>query len=508
MRHYYLTLLYMSLAITATAQSKLNLTEGLSYKVEAQSSASNGNTPLWLNANKYGLSSIKSSNGYLRGSLERPLTVDSLRKWSIGYGLDIAVPYNYTSSFVVQQAYADLRFMKARLTIGSKQEAAELKNNRLSSGAQTLGINARPVPQVKLSLPDYYTLPFFGRWVSLKGHVAYGMLTDDGWQHDFNHRQQKHTDNVLYHSKAGYIKIGKDDKPFSVDAGLEMGAIFGGTAYISNADGTMQVIKNKAGLSSFWNVFIPGGQDVEDGDIYGNKEGDDLGSWLLRLNYKAPFGRVSLYADKFFEDHSGMFLLDYDGYGKGEEFNEWKDNRYFMYSLKDIMLGAELNLSNSFYIKNIVVEYLYTKYQSGPVYHDRTYTISDHIAGNDDYYNHGVLNGWQHWGQVMGNPLYRSPIYNTDGTIYVKNNRFVAWHLGIDGNIMPQMNYRVLASWQEGLGRYTLPYTHARHNFSVMAETTYQLPNYITITGGIGFDCGSILGRNQGLQITISKLFN
>lgn len=97
-------------------------------------------------------------------------------------------------------------------------------------------------------------------------------------------------------------------------------------------------------------------------------------------------------------------------------------------------MGIELNLKNTHWLQNVVFEYLYTKYQSGPIYHDHTMNIPDHIAGTDNYYNHGIYNGWQHWGQVIGNPLFRSPIYNTDGRIYVKNNRFIAYHLGFDGH--------------------------------------------------------------------------
>lgn len=40
-----------------------------------------------------------------------------------------------------------------------------------------------------------------------------------------------------------------------------------------------------------------------------------LGSWVARLNYDGDWSSFSLYADKFFEDHSAMFLMDYDGYG-------------------------------------------------------------------------------------------------------------------------------------------------------------------------------------------------
>ena len=66
--------------------------EGIEYKVELQGAMSNEKTPLWLNANRYGLSSLEKSNGYLRGALERPIERDAERRWGLGYGLDVAVP--------------------------------------------------------------------------------------------------------------------------------------------------------------------------------------------------------------------------------------------------------------------------------------------------------------------------------------------------------------------------------------------------------------------------------
>ena len=76
------------------------------------------------------------------------------------YGLDIVVPVNYTSNFIVQQAFAEIRWKHGVMTIGSKEFPMELKNQSLSSGSQTLGINARPVPQIRLALPDYRSLAF------------------------------------------------------------------------------------------------------------------------------------------------------------------------------------------------------------------------------------------------------------------------------------------------------------------------------------------------------------
>ena len=37
--------------------------DGLEYRTELQLSGANGKTPLWLNANKYGLSSLNKFNG-------------------------------------------------------------------------------------------------------------------------------------------------------------------------------------------------------------------------------------------------------------------------------------------------------------------------------------------------------------------------------------------------------------------------------------------------------------
>ena len=487
-------------------REKADLARDVNYTVEVQGSYSRGKTPLWLNANRYGLSSLDKTNGYLRAALIRPLCADSARRWGVGYGVDVAVASHYTSTLVVQQAFAEVRWLHGVLSVGSKEYPMELKNNQLSSGSQTLGINARPVPQVRLALPEYWTLPFAHGWLQLKGHIAYGAMTDERWQHDFTHRQKPYTDGMLYHSKAGYLRIGKDEDiyPLSLEIGLEMATQFGGTSYEQQGDGSVTIKKSKRGLRSFWNAFLPGGGDVGEGK-YANVEGNQLGSWVMRANYNTDTWRLGIYADHFFEDHSGMLFIDYDGYGSGQEYMVKKDWRFFMYELKDIMLGAELNLKYGHWLRNIVLEYLYTKYQSGPIYHDHTMNIPDHIAGYDDYYNHGTFLGWQHWGQVMGNPLYRSPIYNENGRIYVENNRFMAFHLGVDGCLTPRISYRVLATYQDGLGTYDNPYLSKHHNVSFLVEANCHLRHGWQLRGAYAMDFGAILGHNAGLQITLSK---
>ncbi len=190
-----LPLLLLAVCVTMQAERRpLSLTDSLHYKVEMQATLSSGDhTPLWLNANRYGLSSLEKTNGYLRAAVERPLSASDGQKWALGYGLDIAGAYHFTSKAIVQQAYVEGRWLKGVLTIGAKQQPMELKNQELSSGSQTLGINARPIPQVRVALADYWTIPYTHGWLSIKGHIAYGMQTDDRWQKDFTQQQSRYT---------------------------------------------------------------------------------------------------------------------------------------------------------------------------------------------------------------------------------------------------------------------------------------------------------------------------
>lgn len=489
--------------LTITAQEdNRSLLNDLDYKVEFQSSVSDGQTPLWLNANKHGLSSLDEVNGYLRGMVERPLTADSARQWGIGYAMDLVAPLHYTSNFIIQQAFVEARWKKGVVTIGSKEWPMELKNNILSTGSQTLGINARPVPQVRLALPDYWSIPGTKNWLALKGHIAYGKTTDDHWQKDFVEPHQRYTEGTLYHSKAGYLKIGP--KNLTVEVGLEMACQFGGKTFMDE-NGRQVVITNASDMKSFVNAFLPGGAGSDEvTSDYKNAEGNQLGSWVMRVNYDANDWSLGVYADHFFEDHSAMFQLSADDYQTGSNWQEKNTNRFFLYDLKDMMIGAELNLKRNNWLRTIVMEYIYTKYQSGPLYHDHSPYIGSHICGMDNYYNHHLYSCWQHWGQVIGNPLYRSPIYN-NGDISVKNNRFVAWHVGLAGNPLSVLSYRLLATYQTGYGSYNEPMIPKQYLCSVLAECSYRLKHSWKVSCGFGFDSGKLLGENYGVQLTITK---
>ncbi len=498
--------------------------EGLSVDAEMQASISNAKTPLWLNANKFGISTLNPDNGYLRGSATYDKAFED-GKYELTAGMDVILPIGYksygysrhhTSSIFIQQAFVEGRYKLGSLTIGAKQQPMELKNNELSSGSQALGINARPVPQVRIGLRDYWTIPVLNSWFAFKGHMAYGVMTDGSWAEDFAFNSGKrYNKNTRYHEKAGYLRIGNNEKvPLSLTLGLEMASQFGGDVYswVGSDEMSTPITSDKYTLSSsmksYWTAFIGMATGDTGEGIYKNTEGNQLGSWVARLDWTAEEWCAGIYFDHFFEDHSGMFLLDYDGYGTGSEWNVKKDNRFFGYSLKDMLLGADIKLKGFKYINQAVVEYMNTRYQSGPVYHDRTEGNQTHISGRDQYYNHYCLPGWQHWGQVMGNPLYLSPLYNTDGNIGTYNNRFYAWHFAIAGDPAEGLHYRAKLSWQRGWGTYEDPYVCPKENTSILLEVGYRFADNSTlrnlgVKAAYGADFGKIRGNNSGCQFTI-----
>ena len=479
---------FASMAVCAESGSR-PLLDSLAYSVSVQGSATSGShTPLWLNANKYGLSSLDRGNGYLRASLSRPLAADSARRWGVGYCVDLAGAVNYTSAFIVQQAYIEGRWLHGVLTLGSKQWPLELKNNELSSGSQTLGINARPVPQLRVALPCYWPVPFTKGWLSLKGHIAYGMTTDGNWQESFTGQRSKYTSNTFFHSKAGYLKIGKVGKPVSLELGLEMAAQFGGTTYKPGPGGAIVEIENKHDFASFVNAFIPGGAEVVE-TTYQNAEGNQLGSWVARLNFDYPSWNLGLYADHFFEDHSQMFW----------EYGRWKDGH----------IGIEISFPKNKWISSLVWEGLNTTDQTGPILYDGIGgSFNDlQMSGGDNYYTNMEYLGWQSYGSSLGHPFLMGPQYNTDGINEVKGCRIKAQHVGISGTPSDEWKWRMLVSYSRNWGSYKKPFDKVTKQFSSLIEATYS-PNRLkgwSVTAAIAIDRGNYPGNSTGGMITLSK---
>ena len=361
-------------ALTAGAQTDTTLT----YHVEVSANASSGDyAPLWFTANRNGLSSSEPNSAYLRAGLAYRHSFN--RGWRIAAGLDLAGAVEGPSAFAVQQAYADVSWRVLNLSIGSKERAPLGKNPLLSSGGMVEGNNARPVPQVRVEIADYYTVPGTKGWFAFKGHVAYGRFADDRWQRNFargNH--QAYLEDVLYHSKALMFKVGNKERfPLEAEVGMAMSAQFGGKRHSfsqKNGEWVEEVYEMPHGLKNYAKVFLAktGGSDTPGGDQV-NVEGNHLGSWNFALNYYWRDWKLRAYYEHFFDDHSQMFF----------EYGRWKDGH----------LGIEITLPRNRWVSTLLWEGLATKDQSGPILYDGDERFSNaaysgtQISAKDDYYN-------------------------------------------------------------------------------------------------------------------------
>ncbi|MBO5705510.1 MAG: hypothetical protein J6S05_00670 [Bacteroidaceae bacterium] len=491
MRRYIIYILLSVVFACAKAQIS-RLGENVQYSFTAQGTAGGGdNAPFWFTNNRYGLGTTENFSGLARVALWRTVETDSIWFWRMGYGVDLASPINGENGyFCIQQAYADIEWKMLRLSLGQKERPSELKNPYLSTGGLTLGMNARPLPQVRFELPDFWAIPGTRGIFSFKGHIAYGWYTDGAWQRKFNAGTSNiYTSGSMFHSKALLIRLGNRELfPLEVAGGLEMACQFGGTGWnILPYVGTT-LLQDVALGGNILTAFVPGGGDVND-ENFTNAAGNHIGSWHLRMDWKEEKWNIGIYMEHLFEDHSQMFM----------QYGFWKD----------MLLGVEANLPKNPFLSTIVYEYNHTMDQSGTIYHDATAEIPVQVSARDDYYNNHIYGAWQMGGFVMGNPLILSPVYNPyfnkRGSLTIQHNRLAVHHIGLAGNPSDEWAWRTLYTHQVSYGSYNMPLLNPQSSNYLLLEATYS-PRWcrgLSFSSSYGHNIGDLIGNSYGAMLSV-----
>lgn len=434
--------------------------------------AGGDNVPLWQVSNVHGFSSLKN-NTYIRTGAfyDKELRND----WKLNLGLDIGVATGFTSTFVVQQAFAEVGYMWLGMFVGSREKESPLLNQQLSSGGLTWSGNARPIPQVSVGIFDYVAL-----WPSvwLKGEISYGQLTDNGYQREQVGEGHWYTKDIKYHHKSFFFRFGKPTSRWNFYVGASMDCFFGGY----NVGGGMFAGDLGNSLKDYWLALVPiQGKGTNSQNYY---QGNYLGSEHLKATYRHKDFTLSAYLENFYDDFTGIGKLNgLDG-----------------------LWGLELKLPTAKVVNNVVLEYYQTTNQSGPL-HGPDDSVVPKTDGADDYYNNHWYPAWAHWGMTMANPLVASPIYNKDGDLTVKYNRVKAIHLAWSGIVANGLTYRAKLSYNQTWGTPFRPTTYILENFSSFFELQYspmRLPQWC-LKASLAFDTGDIYGDNLGVQIKIRR---
>jgi len=475
-------------SLHAVSQDENNDAEKTIYRLEAMGSAATGNnTPFWIVSNRNGVVPLDAGNGSLRVGVFHNQTFGQGFRWTFGFDMLGTIP-RYRNVYL-QQLYAEIGYKAILLSVGSKERYNSFVNKKLSSGDLVLSPNARPMPEINFSIPDYTHVPFTGGWLQVKGDFAVGRSFDLDYLEDYIAAASKprtYVDNILWHHKSGFLRVEDTARDFPLFGilGLEHWVQWGGTST------DPKIGKQPQSMKDFLRVVVgkEGGEEATISDQI-NALGNHYGSYYFALGYKIPaFGVLQAYHQHYFEDKSGMEMSNgIDG-----------------------LWGIELKTKQLLWLNKIVVEFLTTKNQSGPmhfIHFDRD-KYSGRGGGNDDYYNNGeYATGASYFNRALGSPLLISPEYNGNGEIGFKNNRVESWHLGAEGSITPQLSYRLLFTSMTGWGRSGKPFLDTKSSVSTLAEVTYTHPQLIgwELGGAVAFDTGDMVEKNAGFSLSIRK---
>lgn len=428
---------------------------------------STGQTPFWIQSNQNGMIAGNGSHLLARFNTNSRHTLNS--QITVNYGLDLIARPGIESTLSLNQGYVKMRGYGIEMSAGRFINTSPIHDEETGMGSLGVSGNASPVPQIRLGLTDWTAIPFTHELIKLRAHISHGWLGT-----------RRFTKNTFLHEKVGHARFG-GDFPLNLYGGIAHYSIWGGEDNPRFGD-------MPSSLKDFGRVFIVSGGS--DDAPYGEQAymlGDHKGAW--------DFG--------FFLELDELTVTGYRQFPL-----ETKNNLKFK-SLQDALTGISISFNESSLLQKLTYEFLYTKYQNGPLEVNTDPDRRDDFQGNENYYNHTIYwTGWTYNSRTIGNPLF-IPKDNKRG---VSNNGIVAHHLGTAFNIGPaslktratfSRNYGIQDinpdtpdewtfesprnQWSFGAGIES-PFSFGKHQFDLLVELAYDNGSLV------GDQFGSLIG--------------
>lgn len=428
--------------------------------------------PFWLHSNTFGKITY---NTYLWGtvSLFTPFRQTNTRAFDYTLKVEGSGALGKDDNRIfIDQLYGNIRWQNMVLELGIVNPEVVYDGLSSTNGDVLYSTNARSMPGINLRTWDFIKLPWCFQWISFKAQYGEYMMIDDRYAGDHTRLHHKMLD-------LRFTIIPQ----FSIEFGLDHYAQWAGE---TAKDGKLP--------SSFKDylrvVFIKAGSDdAPNNEI--NKLGNHIGKEFLKIRYHNDRWGAEFYYQNLFED------------GSGEKFRNRPDGLYGLYFTRK---------KNTKWLKSILYEFYYTKYQSGPFHSDPVSNKT--LGGNDNYFNNSIYqSGWTFFGQVIGSPFFLPKPEEESGiTRGVINNRFYAHHLGICGELPAHILYKLKMSYTHNYGTYSIPLLDengqrtSKPQFSLGLELIApqtKLPFQTALH--IGFDRGDLLKNNFGVMLKLFK---
>jgi Capsule assembly protein Wzi len=448
--------------------------------------------PFWLRSNQFGVVPDRGKAlGLTMGARQDSMKLFGNPAWQWRYAFEATVLTGTESALVIPEAFLQLRYKAFNLTVGRRREVMGLGDSTLTSGGFWWSGNALPMPKIVFETRDYVPLLFDGA-ISGKFYMAHGWFG-----------QESRTQEVLLHQKYLYLRLGKPSSKIKFYGGLTHQVQWGGRSALWTRN---QAFNGQlpSDLATFFRVVLPqkgfGNPDTSrtnSSDFYyvGNHNGSvDMGmEWQI--------------------NNVQLFLYKQTPYETGALFTG-------LTTFDDGLYGIRLKLPSP-KVRTVLFEMFDTRNQG--IYESFLAKVIGqpyrHPGEYEDYYNHSqYMDGWAYHGRGLGSPLVwpsteflseRTPRIN-----YSVNNRVIAWHVGVQGQIH-KIDYRFRGTYgvhEVGYGyrkndefRALFPVPRSQYSFLLELEKKMDWLEGTWLKVGLGYDSGTISTSQLGTRISVRK---
>ena len=433
--------------------------------------------PFWFRSNQYGATPLPGASTSVYGSFHKYYdTIDNpLLDW--GGGLVVRGDVGSTTHGTIVEGYLKMALSVFEIKAGRMREPMGLVDSSLSSGAFAVSGNAPGIPQVEISMPNFYTIPVLDGLFAIKGSFSMGWLG----QTQSSGKSFVRPFSTYLHQKSFYVRLGKPDWAIHLTGGLNHQVMYGGEDQLYGAGYS---------ISKFQSLLHAATETKYKGRRIGNYLGSvDMGAEIELNDY-----HIFLYRQNFY-DQAALF-----------HFANLKDG------LNGISITNKKDNDAKIKWHKVVVEFLYSNDQG----HNSRPTA-------ENYYNNAIYtSGWSYEGYGIGNPLLSQHLYLRYGSANAAdafiNNRLVALHGGMEGSIF-DIKFCGMVSYSRNYGTYSTVQTSTVHDqsapdlsqgvseLSTYLELAKELPHALTVSASGALDYGKLLYNSAGVQVRISKSF-
>ncbi|CAG4995388.1 hypothetical protein DYBT9275_01625 [Dyadobacter sp. CECT 9275] len=463
-----LSLVLIVLSLWCKAQSAL-----YQANVEAQASVMGKNVPFWMRSNQFGSIPLSGTSGSILAGGQKMYQSKDKKFFDWGASVQARTNFGKKAEFILLEGYGKIRLGILEVKGGRSRENFGLADTLLSSGNFAVSGNALGIPKLEISIPEFYSLPFAGKFFSFKGNYAHGWLGNVPIQ--FPYRQVDQAKTYL-HQKSLYLRLGKPDAKTKVYLGLNDNVLWGNSKEIFS--------KNEFTLTPWQEyTYVILSKKFEYSQV-----GNHLGTVDLAVDHRFSQSTVRFYHQSYFD----------------------KDALKHFANISDGLTGISLTRkteSETFSVNRFVFEFLYTKNQA------KNSVTSLQLLGYEDYYNNYIYTqGWSYKSVGLGTPFItsRNDVRNEIPKLaneYFSNNRLLAFHTGMQGTA-GNWEYTTKLSYSMNYGTYSTEKSFGKKSqFSGYIEANRDIGNKLYLGLTAALDAGDLLNTTGGLLISLKKKF-